>query len=122
CPQHGCELTGTIVEKTTRWRHLDFATCRLYLEANLREGRCHRCDGRRDEDVPWASFRAKHTTMFDRWVARLVQLTDKSAVSELAKIAWRTVGGIIERVVRDIEAPYWSVRSKPRSSTTDSTS
>ncbi|MFZ1689104.1 MAG: ISL3 family transposase [Flavobacteriales bacterium] len=102
CPQHGCVLTGKIVEKTTRWRSLNFAKCRLQLEANLREGRCPRCDGRRDEAVPWASHRAKHTTIFDRWVARLVQLTDKTAVAELAGIAWRTVGAIIERVIAEI--------------------
>ena len=32
----------------------------------------------------------------------MVQLTDKSAVAELASLAWRTVGFIVERVVEDI--------------------
>ncbi len=31
--------------------------------------------------------------------ARMVQLTAKTAVPELAQVAWRTVGSIVERVV-----------------------
>lgn len=102
CALHGCVMTGVIEQKTHQWRHLDLAGCRLYLEADVREGRCHKCDGRRQEAVPWAGHRAKHTQTFDRWVARLVQLTDMTAVSTLAHIAWRTVGDIVERVVAEI--------------------
>jgi transposase len=102
CPKHGCVLGGKIETRVHHWRHIDLAGCRLYLEADVREGRCERCDGRRVEAVPWASHRAKHTRIFDRWVARLVQLTDKTAVSVLAKIAWRTVGDIVERIVAEL--------------------
>lgn len=99
CPQHGCPLQGALVAHKKRWRHLDLGPTRLYLEADVREGRCPRCDGRRVEAVPWAAHRAEHTSAFDRYVARLVQLTDQTAVSTLAKVAWRTVGAIISRVV-----------------------
>lgn len=99
CPQHRCTLQGELVERKKRWRHLDLAQTRLYLEAAVREGRCPRCDGRRVESVPWAAHRAEHTWAFDRYVARLVQLTDQTAVSTLARVAWRTVGAIVARVV-----------------------
>lgn len=99
CATHGCALGGTLTTSTKRWRHLDLAGTTLYLEAAVREGRCPRCDGRRTESVPWAAHRAEHTWAFDRYVARLVQLTDKTAVAALARVAWRTVGAIVERVV-----------------------
>lgn len=99
CPIHRCPLQGDLVRRTKRWRHLNFAQTKVFLEAEVREGRCPRCDGRRVESVPWASGRAEHTSVFDRYVARLVQITDKTAVSMLAGLAWRTVGRIIERVV-----------------------
>jgi transposase len=102
CAQHRLVLGGKIELKTHMWRHLDFANCRIYIESEVREGRCERCDGRRLEAVPWAAYRAKHTKTFDRWVARLVQLTDKSAVSLLAGVAWRTIGDIVKRVVDEL--------------------
>jgi transposase len=101
CPVHRCVLGGEITTKPHRWRHLDFGRCPVYLEADLREGRCSRCDGRRTEGVPWTSYRAKHTKAFDRWVARLVQLTDKTAVAELTRVSWTAVGNIVERVVAE---------------------
>lgn len=101
CPVHNCILGGTMGKTLQAWRHLDFAGCPVYLEAELRVGRCSQCDGRRREGVPWASHRALHTKAFDRWVAKLVQLTDKTAVSELSDISWHSVGRIVERVVAD---------------------
>lgn len=101
CPVHRRVLGGNIVLRRHRWRHMDFGRCRVYLEANLREGRCSSCDGRRVEGVPWSSHRAKHTRVFDRWVARLVQITNKSAVAELARVSWVAVGSIVERVVSE---------------------
>lgn len=99
CPRHHCALGGELRTRRKLWRHLDLAGTRLYLQSDVREGRCSRCDGRRVELVPWASHRAEHTWAFDRYVARLVQITDKTAVAELAQVAWRTVGSIVERVV-----------------------
>ena len=51
--------------------------------------------------VPWARHGAGHTKDFDDQVAWLVTHTNKSAVQELMRIAWRTVGSIVERVVAD---------------------
>lgn len=103
CAVHRCVLGGELKATTHRWRHLDFAGCPVYLEAPVREGRCSQCNGRRNEGVPWASHRAKHTKAFDRRVARLVQLADKTAVSELARVSWSTVGEIVERVVAEAD-------------------
>src|SRR5664280_3558165 len=51
--------------------------------------------------VPWAHHGAGHTRFFDDQVAWLVTHTAKSTVCELMRIAWRTVGSIIARVVDD---------------------
>jgi len=54
--------------------------------------------------VPWARHGAGHTLAFDQTVAWLVTQCSKSAVTQLMRIAWRTVGAIIARVWADIEA------------------
>jgi len=51
--------------------------------------------------VPWARHGAGHTYAFDDQVAWLATHTSKSAVCELMRVAWRTVGSIIGRVVAD---------------------
>jgi transposase len=56
--------------------------------------------------VPWARHGAGHTRDFDDTVAWLVTHTPKSTVSELLRIAWRSVGSIIERVVADGRAAH----------------
>src|SRR5690606_8511039 len=91
CSIHGKEiLGGRITTKRVRWRHLDVMQTRTYLECEVREGRCRRCDGRRIERVPWASPRARHTRTFDRLVASLVQSADKTATARMFDTCWRT--------------------------------
>jgi transposase len=51
--------------------------------------------------VPWARHGAGHTYAFDDQVAWLVTHTAKSTLVELMRVAWRTVGSIVERVVAD---------------------
>jgi len=100
CPKHpNSVFRGDYSKVQTRWRHLDIMKRRTYLVAYLREGRCTRCNGRRLEAVPWAAPRARHTRTFDRHVASLVQVADKSAAHRMFHIAWRTVGRIVRRVV-----------------------
>lgn len=53
---------------------------------------------------PWARHAAGHTTVFDEQVAWLATQCSKSAVTELMRSAWRTVGAIIPRVWADVEA------------------
>jgi transposase len=54
--------------------------------------------------VPWARHDARHTRVFDDQVAWLVTHTSKTAVVELMRVAWRTVGAIAGRVVIDARA------------------
>jgi transposase len=51
--------------------------------------------------VPWARHGAGHTRAFDDQVAWLAVHTSKTAVAQLMRIAWRTVGAICARVAAD---------------------
>jgi transposase len=51
--------------------------------------------------VSWARHGAGHTRDFDDQVAWLVTHSSKSAVAELMRVSWRSVGSIITRVVAD---------------------
>jgi transposase len=53
--------------------------------------------------VPWARHRAGHTLAFDATVAWLAVACSKTAVCELMRIAWRTVGAVVARVWADTE-------------------
>jgi transposase len=86
-----------------RWRSLDFGTVRVWLEADAPRVRC-REHGRVVAQVPWARHGARHTRAFEDTVAWLVTQCSKTAVSQLLRIAWRTVGSIITRVVNDLDA------------------
>lgn len=49
--------------------------------------------------MPWAAHGARHTTAFEVLVAWLVVRMNKSAVKELLRVSWETVGVIVDRVV-----------------------
>jgi transposase len=51
--------------------------------------------------VPWARHTSRFTRAFEDQTAWLAVNTSKSAVAELMRIAWRTVGAICERVCDD---------------------
>lgn len=101
CPRCKAVLGGDLREVEVRWRHLDLMRCRCYLVAKVREGHCAE-HGRRYEEVPWAKPRAKHTRAFDRQVAILVQVADKTAAGRMFRIAWRTAGRMVSRVVGEL--------------------
>lgn len=103
CARCGEVLTGKITRNTRRWRHLDAVSQRCYIEYAIREGYCSK-HGRRVEAVPWAAPAARHTHDFDRQVAALVQVADRTAIARVFRISWRTTGRIIKRVV-DKELP-----------------
>jgi transposase len=90
-------------EGRRRWRALDAGTVQVFLEADAPRVRC-REHGVVVAHVPWARHGAGHTLVFDETVAWLVTQCSKTAVTELMRIAWRTVGAIIARVWADIEA------------------
>jgi transposase len=88
-----------------RWRTLDLGTIRAELEADSPRVRC-RAHGVVVAAVPWARHDAGHTRAFDDQVAWLATQASKSTVTELMRIAWRTVGSIITRVWADIDAVH----------------
>lgn len=85
-----------------RWRTLDLGVIRAVVEAEAPRVACRR-HGVVVGHVPWARHGAGHTRAFDDQVAWLAVQTSKSAVVELMRIAWRTVGSIITRVSADID-------------------
>jgi transposase len=54
--------------------------------------------------VPWARHGAGHTLGFDQTVAWLATVCSKTAVTDLMRVAWRTVGAVVARVWADVEA------------------
>jgi transposase len=85
-----------------RWRALDLGMIQAWLEADSPRVQC-REHGVVVAHVPWSRHGAGHTHAFDQTVAWLATQTSKSAVTELMRVAWRTVGSIITRVWADVE-------------------
>jgi transposase len=100
----GCGQTGRRVEihdrRVKRWRHLDLGSSRCVIECELRRLRCPDC-GVHLEAVPWARPGAAHTRDFEDVVAWLAQQMAKTPIAGLLRIAWDTVGRIVERVVAE---------------------
>lgn len=86
-----------------RWRALDLGFTRCYLEAGAPRGRCSE-HGVVVAQVPWADHGARSTRSFDEQVAWLAVRCDRTAVSVLMRISWRTVGWILARVSRRLRA------------------
>jgi transposase len=74
----------------------------VWLEADAPRVNC-REHGPTVRAVPWARHAAGHTYVFDEQVAWLATQCSKTAVTELMRIAWRSVGAIITRVWADVE-------------------
>ena len=92
-------------EGRRRWRTLDLGTIKAVLEAESPRVRCPE-HGPTVAAVPWARHAAGHTHAFDEQVAWLATQCSKTAITELMRIAWRTVGAIITRVWADVEAVH----------------
>jgi transposase len=90
-------------EGRRRWRALDLGTLPVFLEADAPRVNCP-THGPTVIQVPWARHGVGHTRDFDETVAWLATQCSKTAVVELMRIAWRTVGSIVARVSADIDA------------------
>jgi len=80
-----------------RWRGMDLGTTRIFLEAAAPRVRCAR-HGVLVAAVPWARPGSWFTRDFEDQVAWLAVATNRTAVSQIMRIAWRTVGRIVESV------------------------
>ena len=90
-------------EGRRRWRALDLGSVKAVLEADAPRVVCP-THGVVVGKLPWARHAAGHTRFFDQQVAWLATQCSKVAVTALMRIAWRTVGSIIDRVWADTKA------------------
>jgi transposase len=99
-----CGQTGRRVRahdrRIKRWRHVDLGACRCFIECDLRRVWCADC-GAQPDAVPWARPGSRYTRDFEDTVAWLAQQMAKTPIAGLLRIAWDSVGRIVERVVAD---------------------
>jgi len=102
CPH--CAFTTSGRERQqrvdSRWRHLDLGTWKLAVVSQLRRVRCPE-HGVVVEGVPFARPKSRFTRDFEQLVAYLATRMDQTSIDRMCRIAWRTVGKIIQRVVVD---------------------
>ena len=72
----------------------------VFLEAPAPRVECRRC-GVVVAAVPWARPGARFTHAFEDSCAWLAARAAQSVVCELMRVTWRTVAGIVKRVVAD---------------------
>jgi len=90
-------------EGRRRWRTLDVGGLRCWVESDAPRVDCV-AHGPTVCEFVWARHGAGHTRAFDDQVAWLAVHTSKTAVCELMRVAWRTVGSIVDRVVTEARA------------------
>jgi transposase len=90
-------------EGRRRWRALDLGTTFAFVQAEAPRVSCRR-HGIVVAAVPWARHDSNFTRGFEDQTAWLAVHTSKTAVSELMRIGWRTVGWICARVIAEAEA------------------
>jgi len=90
-------------EGRRRWRTLHLGEMKAYLEADAPRVSCP-THGVVVAHVPWARRGAGHTRSFDDQAAWLAVHTSRTAVTEVMRIAWRTVGAICARVAAERRA------------------
>jgi transposase len=90
-------------EGARRWRALDLGSTRAYVEAEAPRVECRR-HGVVVARAAWARHGSRFTRAFEQQVTWLATHCSKSAICELMRISWPTVGRIIERVVADERA------------------
>ncbi|QFG26977.1 ISL3 family transposase [Actinomadura sp. WMMB 499] len=81
-----------------RWRPLDLGTVRCLLEADAPRVRCPG-HGVAVAAVPWAHPGSRFTTCFEDTVAWTAAHAPFSTVTRLLRVTWRTVTGIVTRVI-----------------------
>lgn len=87
-------------EGRRRWRALDLGTSVAYLEADAPRVRCPE-HGVVVGAVPWARHGSRFTRAFEQQVAWLAVNASASAVAELMRTSWRSVGAICERTAAE---------------------
>jgi transposase len=101
CPQCNRRCPGYDQgEGRRRWRALDLGITQAFLEADAPRVCCP-IHGVAVAAVPWARHGAGFTRAFEDTCAWLAVHTSRSAVGELLRIAWRSVGRVCTRVAAE---------------------
>jgi transposase len=87
-------------EGRRRWRALDLGTTSAFVEAEAPRVQCKR-HGVVVAAVPWARHDSRFTRGFEDQIAWLAVHASKTAVAELMRVAWRSVGWICARVTAE---------------------
>jgi transposase len=100
-----CSRCGQVCRAThdtvlCRWRLLDLGAQRCFVVCAIRRVKCPDC-GVRVEAVPWARPGSRFSRDFEDVVAFLAQQMAKAPIARLMRIAWDTVGRILERVIAE---------------------
>ena len=103
CPVCGRRCECHDHEPTRRWGAMGLAASKCFLEYRPARVGCPE-HGVLVERVPWARPRSRFTRDFEDWVACLAVHSAVSWVARLARVEWRSVGGICGRVYDEVEA------------------
>lgn len=79
------------------WRTLDIGTKMAFIVMDTYRVKCKKC-GVKTVMVPWASLKSGFTEAFEQQVAWAVCNMSKKAEAKQFRIAWNTVGEIVDRV------------------------
>jgi transposase len=113
CPQCGRSCPGYDAgEGRRRWRAPNVGLVPVHVEAAAPRVQCP-THGVLVASVPWARAGSRFTRAFEDTVAWLSVRTDRTTLCALMKVAWRTVGRILERVADTAMAtrdPFEGVR------------
>ena len=88
-----------------RWRAMDLGMCMTWVEAEAPRVSCP-SHGVGVQRVPWARAGSGFVYAFEELCAWMAVRTDKTTLSSLLRIAWRTVGAIVERVAQAALAQF----------------
>lgn len=94
-----CSIYDT-ADEPRYWRHLTLGRVPIWIRHTMRRANCP-VHGATAEWVPWAAHQSFFTLELEELVAYLAQRMDKTAVTHLVGINWRTVGTIVARVVKE---------------------
>jgi transposase len=102
---HECRRKAKVYDQPydkRRWRAQDVGGARAYIAMGLPRVDCPE-HGIHSAWVPWAEHKARFTRSFDHLCAWLARHLSKSAASQLLRVDWKSMGGIIKRVVDGLE-------------------
>ncbi len=103
CPVCSKKCSGyDTTTKQRTWRALDWGSCKVYLHCDVPRVCCKK-HGVHTQQVPWAYHHSRFTKEFEQQTAYLALHMNKTEVSKLMRINWRTVGEIITRTKNRIE-------------------